>query len=115
MRYADFTTAPDLIQRVQTLPRLVLPLAVTIRTLLRLGSHLLLVLLCAWETLFPVNGPLPQISHTLAILNSPHIVCISTRFVPAWQTIDLYRQKLISELPTIPIFKYDGKRINAVS
>jgi len=92
----------------------VLPLAVTIRTFLRLGSHLLLVLLCAWETLFPVNGPLPQISHTLAISNSPHIAYISTRNVPAWQTIELYKQKIISELGTIPIFRIDGKRFYAV-
>ncbi len=97
-------------QRVQTLLRLVLPLAVTIRTLLRLGSHRLLVLLCAWETLLPVNGPLPQISHTLAISNSPYIACISTVIIPTWQTNKLCKEKFISESRTIPIFKSHGKR-----
>jgi len=48
-------------QRVQTRARRTEPLSVTILTLLRFGSHRLRVLLWAWETLFPVAGPLPQI------------------------------------------------------
>ena len=69
-RYADLTTAPERIQRVQTFVLFLLPLAVAIRTVFRLGSHRRLVLLCAWDTLFPVIGPLPQTSHTLAIVFS---------------------------------------------
>jgi hypothetical protein len=40
---------------------------------LRFGSQRLLVLLLAWDTLLPVTGPFPQISHTLAIVNSPYM------------------------------------------
>ena len=58
---AGFTTAPERMQRVQTRAFLTPPESVTMRTRFRLGSQRLLVLLCAWETLFPVTGPLPQI------------------------------------------------------
>ncbi len=68
--YADLTTAPERMQRVHTFILFVLPPEVAILTILRFGSQRLLVLLCAWETLFPVIGPLPQISHTLAIFLS---------------------------------------------
>jgi len=37
----------------------------------RFGSHLLRVLLWAWLTLLPVTGPLPHISHFLAIFIFP--------------------------------------------
>jgi len=70
LSYAVFTTAPERIQRVQTLVLLVLPPAPAIRTVLRLGSQRRLDLLCAWDTLLPVTGPLPHISHTLAIFFS---------------------------------------------
>jgi hypothetical protein len=53
---------------VQTRERRTPPLAVTMRTRLRFGSQRRRVLLLAWETLFPVTGPLPQISHTLAMI-----------------------------------------------
>jgi hypothetical protein len=42
-----------------------------------LGSQRRLVLLWAWETLLPVTGPLPQISHTFAMI-------ISFYLIPAW-------------------------------
>jgi hypothetical protein len=67
---AVFTTAPERMQRVQTLILLVLPPAVACRTVFRFGNQRLLVLLCAWETLLPTIGPLPQISHTLAMVFS---------------------------------------------
>ncbi len=65
--YADLTTAPERMHRVHTFILFVLPPDVAILTILRFGSQRLLVLLCAWETLFPVIGPFPQISQTLAI------------------------------------------------
>ena len=58
---AGLTTAPARIQRVHTRAFLTPPESVTMRTLFKLGSQRLLVLLCAWETLFPVTGPFPQI------------------------------------------------------
>jgi hypothetical protein len=39
------------------------------RTRFRFGSQRRRVLLLAWETLLPVTGPLPQISHTLAMID----------------------------------------------
>jgi len=67
---AAFTTAPDLMHLVHTLVFLVFPPALAICTVFKLGSQRLLVLLCAWETLLPVTGPLPQISHTFAMFLS---------------------------------------------
>lgn len=58
---AGLTTAPDRIQRVQTRAFFTPPESVTMRTRFKLGSQRRLVLLCAWETLFPVTGPFPQI------------------------------------------------------
>jgi hypothetical protein len=39
-----------------------------------LGSQRLFVLLWAWETLLPVTGPLPQISHTFAMIISFYLI-----------------------------------------
>jgi hypothetical protein len=64
---AAFTTAPERMQRVHTLVLFLLPPVVTMRTIFKFGSQRLLVLLCAWETLFPTIGPFPHISHTFAI------------------------------------------------
>ena len=64
---AAFTTAPDRIHLVHTLVFLVFPPALAICTVFRLGNHRLFVLLWAWETLLPVTGPFPQISHTFDI------------------------------------------------
>ena len=64
---AAFTTAPDRIHLVHTLVFLVFPPALAICTVFKLGNHRLFVLLWAWETLLPVTGPLPQISHTFDI------------------------------------------------
>ena len=63
-------TAPDRRQRVHTLRRLVPP-PTWARTFCRLGSHLVLVLLWAWLTLFPTMGFLPHMSHTLLTCSSP--------------------------------------------
>ena len=67
---AAFTTAPDLMHLVHTLVFWVFPPELAICTVFKLGSQRLLVLLWAWETLLPVTGPLPQISHTFAIFVS---------------------------------------------
>ena len=99
-------------QRVQTFILLVLPPEVAILTIFKLGSQRLLVLLCAWDTLFPVTGPFPQISHTLAIVVSlyrvpcrpdgPVGICsaisllelngtnLYTLFYPVWQVISIH-------------------------
>jgi hypothetical protein len=74
-------------QRVQTLILLVLPPGTAIRTILRLGSQRLLVLLWAWETLLPVIGPLPQSSHTFAIVLSFYLPPQA-----AWAGVLLLRQ-----------------------
>jgi hypothetical protein len=71
---AALTTAPDLMQRVHTLVFLVFPPALAICTVFKLGSQRLLVLLWAWETLLPVTGPLPQISHTFAMIFSFYLL-----------------------------------------
>jgi hypothetical protein len=55
------TTAPERIQRVHTRARRTAPVPETIRTFLRFGNQRLRVLLCAWDTLLPVAGPLPHI------------------------------------------------------
>jgi hypothetical protein len=55
---------------VQTLVFLVFPPVLAICTVFKLGSHRLFVLLWAWETLLPVTGPLPHISHTFAMFYS---------------------------------------------
>jgi hypothetical protein len=54
-------------QRVHTFVLFVLPPEVAMRTIFKFGNQRLLVLLCAWETLFPTIGPFPHISHTFAI------------------------------------------------
>jgi hypothetical protein len=76
---AGLTTAPERIQRVQTRALTALPFSATIRTLFRFGSQRRRVLLWAWETLFPVAGPLPQILQTLAMTFS--LYCLTTRSV----------------------------------
>lgn len=55
---------------VHTLVFWVFPPALAMCTVFKLGSQRLLVLLCAWDTLLPVTGPLPQISHTFAMIFS---------------------------------------------
>jgi hypothetical protein len=74
---AGLTTAPERMHRVQALTCTVAPLAVTIRTLCRLGSQRRRVLLWAWLTLFPVEGPLPQISQLRAMIFSPQEIQFS--------------------------------------
>jgi hypothetical protein len=69
---AAFITAPDLMHLVHTLVFWVFPPALAMCTVFKLGSQRRLVLLCAWDTLLPVTGPLPQISHTFAMF-SPSI------------------------------------------
>jgi hypothetical protein len=61
---ALFRTRPLLIQRVQARMRLTPP-GVAERTSCRLGFHRRLVLLLAWLTLLPTEGPLPQIAQCL--------------------------------------------------
>ena len=65
--YLKLSTLPAFRQLEQTLMAFRFPLMVT-RTLWRLGSHLLLVRLCAWLTLCPYKGFFPQISQTFAIV-----------------------------------------------
>jgi hypothetical protein len=65
-----FSTRPDLMQVVQTRFVTRLPFSKT-WTFCRLGSCLILLLLCAWETQLPDSGPLPQISHRFAMFRSP--------------------------------------------
>jgi hypothetical protein len=55
-------------QRVHTLVLFLLPPTVAMRTIFKFGSQRLLVLLWAWETLFPTIGFFPHISHTFAIV-----------------------------------------------
>jgi hypothetical protein len=55
---------------VHTLVFWVFPPPLAMCTVFKLGSQRLLVLLCAWDTLLPVTGPLPQISHTFAMFFS---------------------------------------------
>ena len=66
--YAGLVTAPERIQRVQTLTYMLFPPFVAILTRCRLGSQRRLFLLWAWLTWLPVTGPLPQISHFLAMI-----------------------------------------------
>lgn len=65
-------TLPALRHEVQTTIRLGTPLT-SAWTLWRFGTQRLLVVLWAWETLFPETGFLPQIEQTFAIYspNSP--------------------------------------------
>ena len=68
MNQRAFRTRPDLMHCVQTWTRRTDPLE-TVFTRCMLGFQTFLVLLFAWETLFPKLGPLPQTEH-LAILSS---------------------------------------------
>jgi hypothetical protein len=74
---AGLTTAPERMHRVQTLACTVPPLAVTIRTRCKLGIQRRRVLLWAWLTLFPVEGPLPQIAQLRAMIFSPQEIQFS--------------------------------------
>jgi hypothetical protein len=65
-RYA-FATLPLLMQLVQTRIRLEAPFT-TALTAWRFGFQRRRVTLCAWETLLPNCGPLPQTSHTCAMV-----------------------------------------------
>lgn len=62
--YRALVTAPDLMQRVQTLTVRTVPLLIAL-TFCRFGYQVVRDLLLAWLTLFPVLGPLPQTSHLL--------------------------------------------------
>ncbi len=64
-----FVTFPERMHRVQAFTYLGLPSTIA-RTLWRFGSQRRFVRLCAWETLFPVIGPFPQISHRCAMISS---------------------------------------------
>jgi hypothetical protein len=66
---AAFRTFPCLMQVVQTLIRWVFP-STRARTLWRLGSQRLRVLLCAWLILLPLTGLFPQIPQTFAMITS---------------------------------------------
>ena len=66
---AALVTLFDLMHRVQARMRRVRP-STTARTRCRFGYQRRFVLLLAWLTLWPVVGPLPQISHTRAIGSS---------------------------------------------
>src|SRR5512138_932866 len=62
-----FRTLPALRQREQTRMWRTSPSRLA-RTERRLGSDRVLVLLFAWETLFPTRGPLPQMSQRRAMV-----------------------------------------------
>ena len=64
--YSALVTAPERMQRVQTLMVRTVPL-LTAFTFCRFGRQSLRVLLCAWLMLLPVTGFFPQISQILAI------------------------------------------------
>jgi len=66
--YAALTILFDLMQRVQTFIRPLLPEGSWTRIDCRFGSNRRRVLLLACETLFPNCGPLPQTSHLFAIV-----------------------------------------------
>jgi len=67
---AALVTAPERMHLLQTLIFLTLPFFCMALTLWRLGFHLLFVLLLAWLTLFPKDGPFPHISHVAATVIS---------------------------------------------
>src|SRR5438552_9771427 len=67
--YEALATRFDLMHCVQTRIRRTTPFTTT-RTRCRLGYQRRGVLLFAWLTLCPAMGPLPQISHTRAIVRS---------------------------------------------
>ena len=69
---------------VHTLVFCVFPPALAICTVFKLGSQRRFVLLCAWETLLPVTGPLPQISHTFAMIFSFYPVPLPDH----WPTVE---------------------------
>jgi hypothetical protein len=73
--YLDYalTTLPLRRQSVQTRTRLVLPPDAFARTGRKLMFQRRLVTLCAWLTLFPVRGFLPQTSHTCAMTTSDEL------------------------------------------
>lgn len=62
MNQRVFKTRPDLMHCVQTWTRRTDPLEMVF-TRCTLGFQTFLVLLFAWETLFPKLGPLPQMEH----------------------------------------------------
>ena len=62
MNQEAFTTRPDLMHRVQAWTRRTVP-PDTVLTRCTLGLQVFRVLLFAWDTLLPNEGPLPQISH----------------------------------------------------
>ena len=61
------TTLPDLMHEVQTRTRLLAPLT-RARTGRRFTFQRRRLTLCAWLMAFPNCGPLPQISHTWAMM-----------------------------------------------
>ena len=62
-------TLPDFRHWVHALMRRTRPFSWW-RTDCRLGSQRFLVLLCAWDTLYPVKGRFPHISQTRAIIHT---------------------------------------------
>src|SRR5262245_60623824 len=62
-----FATFPAFRQRVHTRSLLTAPPTMP-RSETRLGIHRRFVMLWAWLTLWPTEGPLPQISHRWAML-----------------------------------------------
>jgi hypothetical protein len=70
---ALFFTLPLRIHRVQARIRRTPP-PIDARTSLRLGFHRRLVLLFAWLTLLPTDGPLPQIAHCLIDFSTSELI-----------------------------------------
>lgn len=93
---------------VHTLVFLVFPPALAICTVFKLGSQRRLVLLCAWETLLPVTGPLPQISHTFAMFFSFYPVPLPDH----WPTVECMNDLLANnelESSLLTSFLFVGK------
>jgi len=87
-------TLPAFKQEVQTVIFLGTP-SITTRTFCKLGRKRRLVILLAWDTLFPVIGFFPHISQTLAIFISTPEKKIMYKYLIKRQVIYYYFSNLL--------------------
>ena len=98
-RYGAFETLLERMHRVHTLARRTRPLDSRILIFCRFGRDTFLVRLCAWLTLYPLNGFLPQISQTRDMENTLLIPIWSVGFWLSWTCSSIPRDKLLNQIP----------------